>query len=586
MKKLLIKLALLAVPIVAAAQAADMEPRNRHGVDMQFSMSDFSGFHPRYATRAEDRQGVTAVLRYEQLPDMKIPRIGHQTFAYQDDFFVVGGHTTGNQLTATAERCDGLASWKKYTTPNAHDGAFATKRYIKDVGTFTSNNNLIGGGFSQDNGVGQTTSTSYFFLYKYNKGPALSTPRAKCKGIYVGHRTYVSGNLNGDDSSFDLLDEEASAFQPVGQTSGRCSPYLFADNSGQVMTMSAYNNYGQSFGFYTNENGTEMMVADRYNPATDQTIRVGMPFSSADVPMLLPDDARSEDYHFKVNDKNYYLILSKTSNAYWMNLLRLDEGMLARYSDFIIPTKNPDTGMEITWRGSVIVNSDKLEVYLIGASGPVTNQTLHIISFSYDTGDWTIASAGGFRHNLLSASWTKLKDGRLACTGGGIYGDSDAQATAYVFTPPVAGQGYDNPDPQPGGPRLVVWLKTGEKVVYELAEAPKTTFSGTQLIISTNKVTVPYDRKSVLRYTYEDVTYNGIDLQPGERRVQVNREGDEVTFRGLQAGTVAYVYTAGGTLVEQTSVTDSLPLTITLKNRPNGVYIVKAGTETIKVMKK
>ena len=65
----------------------------------------------------------------------------------------------------------------------------------------------------------------------------------------------------------------------------------------------------------------------------------------------------------------------------------------------------------------------------------------------------------------------------------------------------------------------------------------------------------------------------------------MNREGDEITFRGLQVGSTARIYAVNGTLVEQRKVTDSQPLTLSLKNRPNGVYIVKAGTETIKVMK-
>ena len=88
------------------------------------------------------------------------------------------------------------------------------------------------------------------------------------------------------------------------------------------------------------------------------------------------------------------------------------------------------------------------------------------------------------------------------------------------------------------------------------------------------------------RYTYEDVVYLGIDLQPGERRVQVNQEGNEITFRGLPVGTTASVYSLDGLLVGQVKATDSQPLTISLQNRPDGVYIVKAGTETIKVMKK
>lgn len=136
------------------------------------------------------------------------------------------------------------------------------------------------------------------------------------------------------------------------------------------------------------------------------------------------------------------------------------------------------------------------------------------------------------------------------------------------------------------GPRLIVWLKSGDKVSYDLIDAPVTTFSGTKLMIQTNKVTASYERQDVLRYTYEDLGETGIGLLPGERRVEMNREGDEITFRGLQVGSTTRIYAVNGILVEQCTVTDGQPFTVSLKNRPNGVYIVKAGTETIKVMKR
>lgn len=131
--------------------------------------------------------------------------------------------------------------------------------------------------------------------------------------------------------------------------------------------------------------------------------------------------------------------------------------------------------------------------------------------------------------------------------------------------------------------RLVVWLRSGEKVVYYLADSPVTKFSGSKLIISTANVTVPYLRDDVLRYTYEDVVYLGIDLQPGERRVQVEPDGSSVTFRGLQDGQTVSVYAVNGTLLEQLKATGGQPLTVSLSNRPTGVYIVKAATETIKL---
>ena len=155
---------------------------------------------------------------------------------------------------------------------------------------------------------------------------------------------------------------------------------------------------------------------------------------------------------------------------------------------------------------------------------------------------------------------------------------------AYIFTPPVAGKGDVTPPTPTGSTKLVVWLKSGEKVVYELAESPVTTFSGSQLIIRTAKATANYERKNVLRYTYESV-FSNIELQPGERRVQIDRDGYEITFRGLQPGTVGKVYSVNGMLVDQVKVVDNQPLTLSLKNRPSGVYIIKAGTETIKLMK-
>jgi hypothetical protein len=144
---------------------------------------------------------------------------------------------------------------------------------------------------------------------------------------------------------------------------------------------------------------------------------------------------------------------------------------------------------------------------------------------------------------------------------------------------------YGKPSDTISGPRLVVWLRTGEKVVYELADAPVTTFEGGQLIIRTNNVTVPYDRRNVLRYTYEDL-FTGIDLQNDEHLVQINREGDEVSFRGLPKGSTASIYTVSGQLVGQEKVPDNQSLTISLKDRPTGLYIIKAATETIKVLKK
>ena len=533
----------------------------------------------RRTTRADaTRQGVKATLRYEQTADMPTPRMAHQVLPSGDGFVVVGGRTTGFQLTKTAELWQN-GTWTSLNIDNAHDGAFSVRlgdgRY------------MVGGGFSKAGGSGQSRGTDIYNpqTRTFTPGPQLTVARAQSMAINVNGNVYVSGNWYADDPTMDFYD--GMSFKAVGETDGRSNPYIMADREGCVYVLSAYDTYGGSYGFYTDEDGDQLLLADRYSPSTGETRYFGLPFSPESFPMGLPDDTRPSDYHITYDGNNCYLMLVKTTDGYKLYMLDLDDSQLYVFSSFDIPAAD-DAGKSITWRGGVLVNESRKETYLIGASGTIGNQTLHVISLNYVSDDWTIASATGFKHNVLTASWAVLADGRLACTGGGIKDNTDAQRTAYLITPTVAGQGYeDTPvNPSAGGPTLIVWLKSGEKVSYELADAPVTSFSDGKLIISTNKATISYERKNVLRYTFENVVTKGIELMPGERRVEINREGDEITFRGLPVGSYARVYSVNGMLIEQRRVSDTQPQTISLQNRPNGVYIVKAGTETIKLMKR
>ena len=570
----LVLVVLLALPLTVWADGH----RTREVVALK-GILPLHGLRAQRTTRADDsRQGVKATLKYEQIADMTTARMAHQAFPSGDGLVVVGGRTTGFQLTKTAELWQN-GTWTKLTLSNAHDGAFSVR--------LSDGRYMVGGGFSSGKGVGQSTAVEIYDpqTRTFSAGPQLTVARAQCKAISVGSKVYVSGNWYADDATMDMYD--GTSFKAVGETDDRSNPYMMADREGCVYVLSVYDTRGGSFGFYTDEDGDQLLLADKYSPSTGETRYFGLPFSPQLLPMALPDDTRSSDYHITYDGNNCYLMLAKTANSCSLYMLDLDDSQLYVFNSFDIPMTD-DAGKAITWRGGVIVNESKQEVYLIGASGTVDNQILHIISLNYVSDEWTIATGTGFSHNMLSATWTLMGDGRLACTGGGIKDNTDAQRKAYIFTPPVAGQGSEDiPDnPSAGGPTLIVWLKSGEKVSYQLADAPVTSFSDGKLIISTNKATISYERKNVLRYTFENVVTKGIELMPGERRVEINREGDEITFRGLTVGSFARVYSVNGMLIEQHRVTDNQPQTISLQNRPNGVYIVKAGTETIKIMKR
>ena len=134
--------------------------------------------------------------------------------------------------------------------------------------------------------------------------------------------------------------------------------------------------------------------------------------------------------------------------------------------------------------------------------------------------------------------------------------------------------------------RLVLWQKSGEKVYFDLNDMPETTFENGLFVIKTNNATVQYQMNNVLRYTFEGTGNTGIDLLPSERSVNISKEGDAVTLRNLSEGTTITVYAANGTLLETRQVKGGQPLTLSVAQRPAGMYIVKAGSETIKLLKR
>lgn len=532
---------------------------------------------PHRTTRADDpRQGVRATLRYEQAADMAVARMAHQTFPSGDGLVVVGGRTTGFQLTKTAELWQN-GTWTTIPIASAHDGAFAVR--------LSNGRYMVGGGFASAGGVGQTKVTDIYdpTTRTFATGPQLTTARAQSMAMAVGSQVYVSGNWYADDPTMDFYD--GASFKAVAQTDGRTSPYMMYDADGNIYAFSSLNERGQSFGYYTDDDGEQLLV-DRYSPATGETRYIALPFTSENSLLPLSDDVRPSDYHVVYSGYNCYLLLSRAADGCRLYMLNLDQMGLYRFQNVVIPTAD-DEGRTITWRGGVLTNSVRQEAYLIGASGPAARQTLHLISLNYDTDEWTLATATGFSHNLLSASWTVLGDGRLACTGGSVNDNTDARPTVYLFTPPVAGQGDTEPDPGPLVDRnyLVVETKNHMLTTYMLAERPQVRFEGANLRVVSAKADVTYRLSDILRFTYEKRSVTGVSELQAEHAA-VDYEDGELVISGLKAGAAVGVYSLDGKLVRQLTARHAGTYRLSLAALPQGVYIVKADNITYKIMKR
>lgn len=126
-------------------------------------------------------------------------------------------------------------------------------------------------------------------------------------------------------------------------------------------------------------------------------------------------------------------------------------------------------------------------------------------------------------------------------------------------------------------------MKSGEKVYYDLEEQPKTTFSGKDIVITTNTLEVTYPLTQVLRYTYDNAVTGIESTSDG---VHISRKGDVVTFQNLSFSTTVQLFTIDGMLLETYDVEKKNSASISLKPYPTGIYILKVGGVSFKMIKR
>ena len=132
--------------------------------------------------------------------------------------------------------------------------------------------------------------------------------------------------------------------------------------------------------------------------------------------------------------------------------------------------------------------------------------------------------------------------------------------------------------------RLVVWQKSGEKVYFDLAERPRTTFEGSNLVITTTTLTVSYPLEQVLRYTYE-LPPSGIENVNLSKPVHISHRDDALYLENLKPGIRIQLFTTDGKLLATEQADGRQTITISLAQCPAGIYIVKANDVTYKMMK-
>ena len=536
------------------------------------------------ATRASDQQGVTATLKYERVADMKVPRIGHQIIPTFSGVLVVGGHTTNFALTSTAEVfLEGI--WFDRSIDSPHDEGFSV---VLDDGRV-----MVGGGYSNDRGVGQSKRVDIYdpMTMTFSKGPDLSEARAACHAIAVGKGIYVAGNWYADDLEFDYYD--GSSFSSVGMTLPHSAPYLFTSKGTELYVMSPTDEYGDPIDLVENNNGDLRFPAILYDAAEDEAWYTFWPVYVDYRPLQLPREFRSTDYYCEA--EKCYFVLASNGSEYMLTAPAPELERCYQFTDFQIPTKHPVTQESISWRGGVFVNESKKEVYLIGASGTVKNQTVHIISYNYDTKDWTLSSAGGFGYDLMAGSWALLSDGRLMCAGGSEGDNFTARKDVCIFTPTEAGSGEQQSEPAdtdttPSEWSIIIFTKDQKQHEFQLAgNRPEVKFGASTLqVIISAAVQAEFSQDDVVKIAYKNQNQTDIDSPVADRNTaEINYQDDGMlVISQLSEGAAVSIYAMDGRQLRQLSAIGDGTCRLDLSALPKGVYLVKTDTITYKIMKR
>ena len=536
------------------------------------------------ATRASDQQGVTATLKYERVADMKVPRIGHQIIPTFSGVLVVGGHTTNFALTPTAEVfLEGI--WFDRSIDSPHDEGFSI--------VLNDGRVMVGGGYSNDRGVGQSNRVDIYdpMTMTFSKGPDLSEGRAACNAITVGKGIYVSGNWYEDDLEFDYYD--GTSFSSVGMTLPHSAPYLFTCKGTELYVMSPADEYGDPIDLVENNNGELRFPAILYDTAEDEAYYVFWPVYVDYRPLQLPREFRSTDYYCE--SEKCYFVLASNGSEYMLTAPAPELEVSYMFTDFQIPTKHPVTQESISWRGGVFVNESKQELYLIGASGTAKNQTVHIISYNYDTKAWTLSSAEGFGYDLMGGSWALLPDGRLMCAGGSEGDNFTARKDVCIFTPTEAGAGEQQSEPAdtdttPSEWSIIIFTKDQKQHEFQLAgNRPEVKFGASTLqVIISSAVQAEFSQDDVVKIAYKNPQQTDVNSPVADRNTaEINYQDDGLlVISRLGEGAAVSIYAMDGRQLRQLSASGDGTCRLDLSALPKGVYLVKTDTITYKIMKR
>lgn len=172
---------------------------------------------------------VGQTLDFERLPDLNIPRAGHNVFYVGGELTVVGGHTSGFVMIPTAEYfSDG--AWHMLPTVYHHDDGMAV---VMSDGKKV----LLAGGHDKNLGIGQSFEAEMYngVTHTFEGFGSLERSRALAQGVELTDGQVLIAGNHKDNDGFEIFDGKKSFSFIKDVTIWRSAPYLLPISDNDVM---------------------------------------------------------------------------------------------------------------------------------------------------------------------------------------------------------------------------------------------------------------------------------------------------------------------------------------------------------------
>lgn len=138
--------------------------------------------------------------------------------------------------------------------------------------------------------------------------------------------------------------------------------------------------------------------------------------------------------------------------------------------------------------------------------------------------------------------------------------------------------------------RMFVWETSGQRIGYDLEERPEVALDADGTVtLTTTRTIIHYEPATVEKLTLNDIVVDDITVGMADARQPILHpvfQAGDLTFDGLAPGTLAALYDASGRAVAQTNADAYGQARLATNHLPTGVYIVRAGTATLKISKR